>query len=304
MSERNFVDLQARLRASGGMVGCGRLEQNDGCGDNAAGRLCSDCGDGPGDDGGQDEQDDGCGAGSAAGSTVRWIEIDRLVAHPDNPNRMSRANFTKLRRHIERTGRYEPLVVRPAPERPGYYQILNGHHRWQVLKQLGYERVLAVVWDVDDGEALLALATLNRLCGRDELGGKVALLRRLAERYGSGQLGKWLPYRAGQIDRLLQLQLPRGPVRVEAEPAVPMVFFVNDRQKATIERALEQADTVATGAGSRASRRAAALTAVAEAYLQRRSQRWQAAGPGGICLPVSRGGAIMAGGSSQQLGPG
>ena len=49
---------------------------------------------------------------------IQSIALDKLVAHPDNPNRMSKAKFAKLLRNIERTGRYEPLVVRPCPQKP------------------------------------------------------------------------------------------------------------------------------------------------------------------------------------------
>jgi ParB-like chromosome segregation protein Spo0J len=55
---------------------------------------------------------------------VSRIAIDKLVAHPDNPNRMSKTNFAKLVRNIERTGRYEPLVVRPCPT-PAEIQMMT-----------------------------------------------------------------------------------------------------------------------------------------------------------------------------------
>lgn len=73
----------------------------------------------------------------------------------------------KLRSHLGRSGRYEPLVVRPHPELPGRFQLLNGHHRLRVLKELGHNSVRCLVWDVDDDQARLYLATLNRLAGHD-----------------------------------------------------------------------------------------------------------------------------------------
>ena len=111
---------------------------------------------------------------------IRHISLDRLVPHPDNPNRMSRATFEKLVRNIERTGRYEPLVVRPCPGRRGFFQIINGHHRCEALRTLGHKTAEAVVWNVDDEQTDILLATLNRLGGRDTLDQKLALLRRLS----------------------------------------------------------------------------------------------------------------------------
>ncbi len=47
--------------------------------------------------------------------TLRWIPLDRLEPHPENANRMPPRLLEKLKAHIARTGRYEPLVVRPLP---------------------------------------------------------------------------------------------------------------------------------------------------------------------------------------------
>ncbi|MDI6450139.1 ParB/RepB/Spo0J family partition protein [Anaerobaca lacustris] len=96
---------------------------------------------------------------------IRKIELSRLWPHPDHANRMSRAAFGKLMRHIKRTGYYEPLVVRPHPHKRGSFQILHGHHRCEALRRLGHETAQAVVWNVDDEQADILLATLNRLAG-------------------------------------------------------------------------------------------------------------------------------------------
>ena len=113
------------------------------------------------------------------------------MPHPDNPNRMSRVTFAKLVRNIGQTGRYEPLIVRRITDTQGHisenvtnlrrntyegdvYQIINGHHRWQALKKLGKETADAIVWDIDDDQTDILLATLNRLCGQDVLDKKLA----------------------------------------------------------------------------------------------------------------------------------
>jgi len=189
---------------------------------------------------------------------VSRIALDKLVAHPDNPNRMSKTNFAKLVRNIERTGRYEPLVVRPCPQknchscasrnpdddRMSCFQIINGHHRWQALRELGYKTADAIVWDIDDRDADILLATLNRLGGSDILEKKLALLKRLNQRMEVGKLAKLLPLRAGQIERLTELTISDCRTAVEnRKPKIlnPLVFFVNDKQQKTIENALSLA---------------------------------------------------------------
>jgi ParB/RepB/Spo0J family partition protein len=198
---------------------------------------------------------------------VSSIPIGKLVPHPDNPNRMSKKNFAKLVRNIERTGRYEPLVVRPCPQREGFFQIINGHHRCQALAELGYETVDAMVWDIDDHEADMLLATINRLGGRDVLDKKLALLCRLNERTQARDLAKLLPLSCPQIERLTKISSD-GLSRIKlAKPdfATPLVFFVNRRQQKIIESAMSLSRE-ASGGKTKAQKNAAALTQVAAQF--------------------------------------
>ncbi len=234
---------------------------------------------------------------------VSRIELEKLVAHPDNPNRMSKANFTKLIRNIEQTGRYEPLVVRPCPQKnchscpnrnPGNdriscFQIINGHHRWQALRKLGYKTVEAVIWDIDDHDTDILLATLNRLGGSDILEKKLALLKRLNQRMKTHELAKLLPQTAKQIERLTELTVSNCRTAIEncksqitnrkSKILNPLVFFVNDKQQEIMKRALSLADRDGSDFGefgrtgtatTKAAKRAAALTYIAQQFLNSR----------------------------------
>ena len=81
---------------------------------------------------------------------IQKINVRLLAEHPDNANFMNSGTLAKLRKHIEDSGRYEPLVVRPHPDRKDAFQILNGHNRLRVLRALGYAAVKCIIWDVDD----------------------------------------------------------------------------------------------------------------------------------------------------------
>jgi len=209
---------------------------------------------------------------------VKSVAIDKLIAHPDNPNRMSKTNFAKLVRNIERTGRYEPLLVRPSPQRPGFFQIINGHHRWQVLKELGYKTADVVVWDIDDGQTDILLATLNRLGGSDVLEKKLALLKRLNIRKEAATLARLLPQTAKQIERLTQLTNSDCTMLIANRKSKaflnPLVFFVNDKQQEIIDNALSLARGTQNRSPLRGSQRtkavknAAALTYVAQHFLE------------------------------------
>lgn len=204
-------------------------------------------------------------------NSIKSIVLEKLIAHPDNPNRMSRANFTKLVRNIKKTGRYEPLVVRPLAKKRGCFEIINGHHRCRALGELDYEQADCVVWDVDDEQADILLSTLNRLGGSDELDRKLALLRRLNKKMKAAELAKFLPQTTKQIERLVSLQRPGlvavGSVRGARCFANPMVFFLDDTQQQIIKNAIGLADAP-KGKMTKAARNAAALTFIAQRFLK------------------------------------
>lgn len=199
---------------------------------------------------------------------ISRIPLGRLVPHPGCPNRMSRAVFKKLVRNLERTGRYEPLVVRPCPGRRGFFQIINGHQRCAALHTLGHKSAEAVVWNVDDQQADLLLVTLNRLGGRDTLDKKVALLRRLSVVLTTRRLSPLLPQTRGQLERLVDAKgpAPRGP-REGHVFATPIVFFADEAQERLVTQALAQAALGLPEGLTRAARRTAALARLARSFL-------------------------------------
>ncbi len=195
------------------------------------------------------------------------ISLDRLVPHPGYPNRMSRATFEKLVRNLERTGLYEPLVVRPCPGRRGLFQIIHGHHRCEALRTLGRETADAIVWHVSDAETDLLLATLNRLGGRDMLDKKVALLRRLSVTMAPRELARLLPQTRGQLERLISARPAQTPSRTGCVFATPIVFFADETQERLVAQALAQAAVGLPDGLTRAARRTAALARLARSFL-------------------------------------
>jgi hypothetical protein len=163
---------------------------------------------------------------------------------------------------------YEPIVVRKHPEMEAGFQIINGHHRVAALVELGYETADCVVWDVDDAEAAVLLATLNRLAGSDVLDKKIELLNRLREDFGAGELAKLLPQTKKQIEALVNLKIPDVPSR-PAGPSfgIPLVFYVSKEQLAKINEALSLVIDKAAGDTS-GERKANALVLISEFRIQ------------------------------------
>jgi len=171
-------------------------------------------------------------------SRTHLLPLDRLDAHPANSNVMPRALMDKLSHEIRRTGFYPPLIVRSIGDR---FQILDGHHRAAVLRELGHTEAQAVVWRADDEQALLLLATLNRLRGDDDPRKRAALLAELRKSIEVSELALRLPERREQIGRLLELHetppAPRSPRPIDQMP-VSLHFFLLPAQRRAVEERL------------------------------------------------------------------
>jgi hypothetical protein len=133
--------------------------------------------------------------------------------------------------------------------------------------KLGYKTADAVAWDIDDAEADILLATLNRLAGSDVLDKKLTLLKKLTNQMQPAQLAKLLPQSASQLERLTNLKPPTSSAKTDAAAfATPLVFFVNSDQFKTIEEAMSLA-MQNRNEKTKAAKRAAALTEIARHFL-------------------------------------
>jgi ParB/RepB/Spo0J family partition protein len=196
------------------------------------------------------------------------ISVRKLRPHPANPNRMKDESFRKLVNHIEQTGQYEPIVVRAHPDKEGLFQILNGHHRLRVLKQLKYTHADCVIFKADDAQAMVYLATLNQLAGKDNVYKKSRLIEQLSKLYSSRQLSKMLPDSKTAIEKLNRLSLdqklptPKSP----GSFLMPMTFFLTADQHQLICEAFDKA-AGENKSGTRTQKRIGALCRLAKHYL-------------------------------------
>ena len=203
--------------------------------------------------------------------TVMSLPLCRLSPHPANPNRMSDATFKKLVKHIKHTGQYEPIVVRQHPHRSNAFQILNGHHRLRALSRLNYTHADCVVFVADDTEAMVYLATLNKLTGRDNAHKKARLVEQLCKRHNSKDLSQILPESKTAIEKLdcLARQQPLPKPKTEKPFLLPMTFFVTELQHKLISEAFEKA-VMQNEPGSRTEKRLLALCRIVENYLDKK----------------------------------
>jgi len=186
---------------------------------------------------------------------------------------MDEERLEKLAANIAQEGNYPPLVVRPHPEEPGCYQVLDGHQRWQVLKHLRHEEARCYVWPCDDHTALVLLATLNRLEGQDDPLKRAELLRELTRLASPEDLAQLLPESAALIRQsleLLNLNLDELLADLQRESDAgnglrAITFVVSPEDEQAIEDAVQQVAAGLVGT----NRRGRALARIAKTYTER-----------------------------------
>lgn len=207
---------------------------------------------------------------------VRMIPIEQLQPHPLNANTMLSDRQEKLKAHIKQSGRYPHIIVRPHPDQDDCFQILDGHHRIEVLRDLGHPEVRCDLWEVSDREARVLLATLNRLEGQDVPVRRAQLIHELLGEMRLDDLAGLLPEDERQIEDLHSLlEFPADEVAElldeqaeEEERVLPRVltFVVTHEQEQRIEQAVELASDGTPGR----DRRARGLANLAQHYMESR----------------------------------
>ncbi len=209
---------------------------------------------------------------------ARMVPLDDLIPHPLNSNVMTGEMREKLKAHIKRTGRTPFIVVRPHPDKPGKYQILDGHHRVEILRDLGHTEARCDVWEVSDREAKLLLATLNRLEGQDQPMRRAQLIHELLGEMRLDDLAGLLPESDRQLEELHSLlEFPAEEIAAlleeeaeEQEKVLPRVmsFVVTPEQEELIEQAVECASDGTQGR----DRKARGLANLAKHFMEDRDE--------------------------------
>ncbi len=176
------------------------------------------------------------------------IKLNLLQADPRNANVCSAETLEKIRRNIERSGHYPALIVRPHPTQEGHYLILDGHHRKRILQELGYQEACCEIWDVGEPEALLALATLNRLRGEDEPRKRAQLIDELSRLIALPEMLPLIPETEGRVrdlKALLELDWEEQGAKIERQIAkelstlpVPFACMIDPADFPYVEKAL------------------------------------------------------------------
>lgn len=195
------------------------------------------------------------------------LSLQALVPNPQNANRISRMFAKKLRHNIDQVGLYKTLTVRPHPRMKGKFEVLNGHARLEVLRELGITDAKCDVWEVTESQSRLFLAILNKLRGSDVADLRMNLLFDLLREHPREELAAHVPETVSYLARLERLpeEIKKKGLKAPREkPDVIIVnFYLTSEQHHVVSRAL---DDIAEKFGL--SDCSQALARLAELYLE------------------------------------
>jgi ParB family transcriptional regulator, chromosome partitioning protein len=84
---------------------------------------------------------------------LRELPIETIKPNPDQPRRRFDAEGMEvLAASIKASGMIQPLLVRPLAD--GSYELIAGERRWRAAKDVGLERVSAIVRDAAEAERM------------------------------------------------------------------------------------------------------------------------------------------------------
>jgi hypothetical protein len=117
------------------------------------------------------KQTEGVPFPSLKDTPYKSVKIELCEPNTWNPNKMPpdvRAKVQHGIKHLlDSAGHIPPIVVRPHPDAgSGFkWQIIDGYHRWDILRQEGVAKIDAYILDVDTKTAMILTDTLNYLRG-------------------------------------------------------------------------------------------------------------------------------------------
>ncbi|MCP5405657.1 MAG: ParB/RepB/Spo0J family partition protein [Pseudomonadaceae bacterium] len=92
---------------------------------------------------------------AAPAKAESYMAVENLVPSGVQPRRTFNDDALKaLSLSIQSQGVIQPLLVRPAPQESGKYEIIGGERRWRAAQMAGLKQVPVIVRELDDGKAL------------------------------------------------------------------------------------------------------------------------------------------------------
>ncbi len=83
------------------------------------------------------------------------LRLDAVIPNPRQPRKtFLEHDLQELTDSIRAKGVIQPILVRPAPDLAGQYEIVAGERRWRAARRAGLTDIPAVIRELDDREVL------------------------------------------------------------------------------------------------------------------------------------------------------
>lgn len=172
------------------------------------------------------------------------VRTDRLVprySRETDPNKMTDAEFAKLVALLRANGCLTAITVRRIDDRPGFWLVVDGHHRLWAAQVAGIEELPVVVEHTGKDVRALGLG-LNHVRGREDLRVVAGELRDLTALLGTSDVALLTGYAQDEIADLLSAQPPEALLGAGDDPdgdggPSAWVLEIPFADKATYQRA-------------------------------------------------------------------
>ena len=92
--------------------------------------------------------------------TIEYLDLKHLVPFRNHPFKLRDGEEKEqLLQSIKTQGAIEPLIVRPLSE--SEYEVISGHRRMEVYRELGIEKLPVIVRNLTDEQAVSMMADAN-----------------------------------------------------------------------------------------------------------------------------------------------
>jgi len=94
------------------------------------------------------------------------LQINQIKANNWNCNHLGTQEMQTLKQRLQQDGQEKtpPIIVRKITNDP-CYEIIDGEHRWQIAKELGWTNINAIIQNIDDQQSKALCIIFNKLHG-------------------------------------------------------------------------------------------------------------------------------------------
>jgi ParB/RepB/Spo0J family partition protein len=130
------------------------------------------------------------------------IPTDQITPNEYNPNKMEKIKRDALQTSITEDGFLQPVLVRKVGDA---YVIVDGEHRYTILKDMGSPEIPCIVVDVDDVTAKAFTINMNNLRGDSDRLKLAEVIKELRTRYSIEELEERLGFTTKEIKSFEEL---------------------------------------------------------------------------------------------------